>query len=261
VFRHLAIDPATLARLRGRVDERAFLLDLDGTIVDIAPTPTDVRASASVRRTLARLWRRSGGALALVSGRALADLDRVVAPLQLPAVGGHGAEFRPVAGQAASAGGVPPLDADLKHRLKSIAQLDRAILIEDKDYALALHYRLAPHQQTAIEDAVTTICAALPSGTVEVLPGKAVVEVKAAGFDKGSAVRRLMQMAPFKGRRPIYIGDDTTDESAFAVLEEFDGIGLSVGRVLPGASGHFSAPSDVRAWLEQISKSDGLIES
>ena len=257
---HPVIDPANLARLRGLVAERAFLLDLDGTIVDIAPTPTDVRASAALRGTLARLWRLSGGALALVSGRALADLDRVVAPLQLPAVGSHGAEFRPVAGEPASAGCMTPLDADLKGRLKSIAELDRAILVEDKDYALALHYRQAPQQQSAIENAVMAICAELPPGTVEVLPGKAVVEVKAAGFNKGSAVRKLMQAAPFKGRRPIYIGDDTTDESAFAVLQEFDGVGLSVGRVLPGACGRFSTPSDVRAWLEQISNSDGLIE-
>jgi trehalose 6-phosphate phosphatase len=257
---HLAIDPANLARLRGRLAERAFLLDLDGTLVDIAPTPTDVRASAALRRTLEHLWQLGGGALALVSGRALADLDRVVAPLRLPAVGSHGAEFRPVAGEPASAGRMSPLDDGLKGRLKSIAELDQGILVEDKDYALALHYRQAPHQQSAIENAVMAICSELPPGTVEVLPGKAVVEVKAAGFNKGSAVRKLMQMPPFKGRRPIYIGDDTTDESAFAVLEEFDGVGLSVGRVLPGVSGHFSTPSDVRAWLDQISKSNGLIE-
>jgi trehalose 6-phosphate phosphatase len=257
---HLAIDPANLARLRGRLAERAFLLDVDGTLVDIAPTPIDVRASAALRRTLEHLWQLSGGALALVSGRALADLDRVIAPLQLPAVGNHGAEFRPVAGEPALAGRVSALDADLKARLRSIAELDQAILVEDKDYALALHYRQAPNQQSAIENAVMAICSELPAGTVEVLPGKAVVEVKAAGFNKGSAVRKLMQMPPFKGRRPIYIGDDTTDESAFAVLHEFDGVGLSVGRVLPGASGHFSTPSDVRAWLDQISKSNGLIE-
>lgn len=260
MLRHLAIDSASLARLRGHLAERAFLLDLDGTIVDIAPTPSDVRASAPLRRTLTRLWQLSGGALALISGRGLADLDRVVAPLQLPAVGGHGAEFRPIAGQAATAGSAASLDADLKRRLKAIAQLDRGILVEDKDYALALHYRLAPHHKTAIEDAVAAICAELPSGTVEVLPGKAVVEVKSVGFDKGSAVRKLMQLTPFAGRRPIYIGDDITDESAFAVLHEFDGIGLSVGRVLPGTAGHFAAPSDVRAWLEQITKTDGLIE-
>lgn len=258
MHRQLAIDPANLARLRGHLAERALLLDLDGTLVDIAPTPMDVTASAALLATLMRLWQLGGGALALVSGRALADLDRIVAPLQLPAVGGHGAEFRPVAGQAARC--VAPLDAKLKGRLKAIAALDRGILIEDKDYALALHYRLAPHQQTAIEDAVNAICADLPSDTVEVLPGKAVVEVKAAGFNKGSAVRRLMEMAPFAGRRPIYIGDDTTDESAFAVLREFDGIGLSVARVLAGTAGHFSAPSDVRDWLEQICKNDGLIE-
>ena len=88
---HLAIDPANFARLRGRLAERALLLDLDGTLVDIAPTPTDVRASAALRGTLEHLWQLSGGALALVSGRALADLDRVIAPLRLPAVGSHGA--------------------------------------------------------------------------------------------------------------------------------------------------------------------------
>lgn len=261
---NVAIDPDNVARivplLRGRLTERAFFLDLDGTIIDLAPTPADAKANAALRRTLTQLWQRSGGALALVSGRALADLDRILSPLQLPAVGGHGAEFRPVVGEPASRGCAAPLDADLKRRLKSLAGLDPGILVEDKDYAVALHYRLAPSQQRTIEDAVAALCAELPRGSVEVLPGKSVVEVKSAGFDKGTAVRKLMGMPPFAGRRPIYVGDDTTDESAFAALREFDGVGLSVGRRLRGAVGHFASPGDVRAWLERISNSDGLVE-
>ena len=127
------------------------------------------------------------------------------------------------------------------------------ILVEDKGYSIALHYRLAPEKEQFVRDAVLALSEELPD-SFEVLPGKAVVEIKSAGFDKGTAVRRLMARPPFAGRRPLFIGDDATDEAAFAVLPEFDGVGISVGRRVPGVATCFDSPHDVRMWLEQISQ-------
>ena len=218
-----------------------------------------MRVPVSLRQTLGRIEKLSGGALALVSGRSLRDIDRIFAPLQLPAIGGHGAEFRPVKGEASVRGKATPLSSALRRRLAGVAGLGRGIIAEDKGYSLALHYRLAPKLKRAIERAVDTIRAQTPS--LEVLPGKAVIEIKHKGLDKGKAVRRLMEFAPFAGRRPVFIGDDYTDESVFAVLPELDGIGFSVGRKMPGAAGSFETPRDVRQWLERISKPEAAAAS
>jgi trehalose 6-phosphate phosphatase len=229
----------------------AFLLDIDGTLLDLAPSPSEVVVTDGIRRTLTRLKDRSGGALALVSGRALPDIDRTFAPLTFAAIGGHGAELRPCVGGAASRD-TAELDLELRRRLAAIAELDRGILVEDKGYAFALHYRRAPDKQQVIEAAVTSVCADPGWGALEILPGKAVLEIKRTGFSKGTAIRKLMTFAPFAGRRPVFVGDDTTDESALAVMPAFNGIGLSVGRVLPGAVGHFSLPEELRNWLAQL---------
>jgi trehalose 6-phosphate phosphatase len=237
----------------------AILLDVDGTLLDIAPTPHEVRVSDELRRTLAQLSERTGKALALVSGRSLADLDRIFAPLQLPAVGGHGIEIRPAADGRAQDGRAAPLDEQLKRRFARIAADAPGILVEDKGYALALHYRLAPEKERTVRESVAAICAELPPASIEVLPGKAVVEIKPVGFTKGTAVRELMKYAPFAGRRPLFIGDDITDEAAFAVMPEFGGVGISVGRLIAGASAHFNAPQDVRRWLDRISHGEGMV--
>ena len=237
--------------------ELAVLLDVDGTILDIAPTPGEVIVPASLRRTLARLSRETGGALALVSGRSLEDLDRLFAPLRLPAVGGHGAELRASAGGEAEAGGAGPLDGDLREQLAGIADSAPGVLIEDKGYALAVHYRLAPEQEGTVKQAVAAIQADWPQEPFEILPGKAVLEIKPAGFNKGAAIRALMRHKPFAGRRPVFIGDDTTDEPAFAAMPEFKGLGFSVGRNISGTAHCFATPSEVRGWLERLSAGDG----
>ena len=115
-----------------------------------------------------------------------------------------------------------------------------------------MHYRLAPQRAEAVYEAVLEACADYPPGMLDVLPGKSVLEVKLTGFNKGSGIRELMQTTPFRGRRPIFIGDDITDESAFAVLPEFGGLGFSVGHELPGLAGSFETPGDVRAWLYRV---------
>ena len=229
----------------------ALLLDIDGTILDLAPAPQEVWVPAELRKTLSRLHDLTGGALALVSGRSLHDIDLIFSPLQLAAIGGHGAELRATPGAEPIQRSVP-LNPALKRELASLTELGPGIVAEDKGYSLALHYRLAPAKGDELRAALQHICATLPRGLVEVLPGKLVFEIKMAGINKASAVRELMKYPPFKDRRPIFIGDDTTDEPVFPILSQFGGLGFSVGRVVPDVNGHFEKPESVRAWLGRI---------
>ena len=240
------------------VSKVALLLDIDGTLLDIALTPHDVRVPSSLRKTLAKLQDCTGGALALVSGRPLSDIDLIFSPLKLSAVGGHGAEIRQKPNGHVDGGQPPHLEKEVRRRFADIAQISEGVIVEDKGYSIALHYRLAPDKQRAIEDAVAAICADLPPQSVELLRGKSLIEIKKVGFNKGTALRDLMSRAPFAGRRPIFVGDDKTDETAFAVIPEFDGIAISVGRMVPGVAERFEAPSDVRRWLERLVKNGGV---
>ncbi len=244
--------PAAVARALD-LRNTAILLDVDGTIIDIAPTPDAVTVAPGLADTLLKLAERTGGALALISGRRIADLDRIFVPLALPCIGGHGVEIRtkingPIEHRS------EPLGDDLRRQLAALAARDPGILVEDKGFSVAVHYRLAPHMEAQVRSAVAQICSAHTDVPIDLLPGKAVIEVKRAAFDKGVGVRELMSHPPFRGRRPLFIGDDVTDEAAFAVLPEFDGVGLSVSRVIPGLAGHFDSPADVRRWLAELAE-------
>ncbi len=240
------------SELAKRLDECAILLDIDGTLLDLAPTPREVWVPPGLSKTLNRLIEKTSGALALVSGRSLNDIDLIFAPDQYPAVGGHGAEMRLSADAEAVAIHAPPMDKELKRRLAAIAKLSPGILLEDKGYSLALHYRLAPHAEKAIYEAVSLIRADLPNAPIEVLPGKCVCEIKHSGFTKATGVRELMTHEPFKGRRPIFIGDDVTDEAVFGIVPDFGGLAFSVGRHAMGVADYFDEPREVREWLARL---------
>jgi trehalose 6-phosphate phosphatase len=235
-----------------RLDQSAILLDIDGTLLDLAPTPREVWVPPDLSTTLNRLLARTSGALALVSGRSLNDIDLIFAPEQFPAVGGHGAEMRISADSEAVATHAPPMDKELKRRLAAIAKLSPGILLEDKGYSLALHYRLAPHAEKAIYAAVSLIRADLPNAPIEVLPGKCVCEIKHSGFNKATGVLELMTHEPFRGRRPIFVGDDVTDEAVFGIMPDLGGLAFSVGRRAKGVADHFDEPRDVRNWLAHL---------
>jgi trehalose 6-phosphate phosphatase len=234
------------------LSETAILLDIDGTLLELMPTPREVWVPPGLAQTLDGLLLRTSGALALVSGRSLNDIDLIFAPEEYPAIGGHGAEMRLTRDGEAAATHAPPMDKELKRRLAAIAKLSPGILLEDKGYSLALHYRLAPHAEKAIYEAVSLIRADLPNAPIEVLPGKAVCEIKHSGFTKASGVRELMTHQPFQGRRPLFIGDDVTDESVFAIMPDFNGLAFSVGRRVKGVAGHFDEPEDVRQFLARL---------
>ena len=227
---------------------RAVLLDIDGTLLDIAPSPRQVWVPTALRHTLTRLSELTGGAVALVSGRSINDIDLIFSPLQLPAIGVHGAEMR-LTPEAEVRARVAPLSKAFKRQLATIAELGPGILVEDKGFSLALHYRLVPEKGPEVLAAVTKICAGMPEEAAEVLPGKLVVDIKPAGVNKGDAVMELMEYPPFLGRSPIFIGDDTTDLPVFSVLPKFGGRGYSVGGITADVDGHFETPETVRAWL------------
>jgi trehalose 6-phosphate phosphatase len=241
--RDLFIDAAS-------IHSSAVLLDVDGTILDLAPTPLEVVVPPNFTVLLSLLSKRVGGALAFVSGRPLAELDLFFAPLQLPSIAGHGAEVRMADGVITRAKLL--LDPRLKAELAALADGRAGVITEDKGYSFALHYRLVPHLGPELRERINEICATFPSASIEILPGKSVVEIKQPSFNKGTAVRELMQHAPFKGRRPIFIGDDVTDEAAFDVMPEFGGAAFSVGREVQGIAGMFEAPADVRRWLAEM---------
>lgn len=240
--------------LDGEVDTAtiAILLDVDGTLIEIAPTPEAVRVPPSLVHTLARLRDKLDGALSLVSGRPIAVLDRLFAPLRVAIVGGHGAEARLSPHGMTVRSRVHPIDPELRKRLLDIAAETPGLLAESKEHSLALHYRLVPELEHSVRERIERACVELGHGAVEVLPGKSVFEVKPKGFDKGVAIRELMRHPPFAGRQPVFLGDDVTDESGFAAVHALGGFGFSVGRKLPKTHEMIATPREVRSWLYRV---------
>jgi trehalose 6-phosphate phosphatase len=144
-----------------------------------------------------------------------------------------------------------PLSSAEKAAFADIAKLDPRLRTEDKVYTFAIHYRAVPELEDTLFAMVNTRVHELESN-LEVMSGKAVIEIKEPGFDKGTGLRHIMEAAPFAGRRPVFLGDDVTDEDAFAALPAFSGLGISVGRLLPGASGTVGSPAEVRNWLARM---------
>ena len=233
----------------------AFLLDIDGTLLDIAATPEAVHVPATLKKTLARLEALSGGAVALVSGRLLSGIDHLFAPLSIAAIGCHGAEWRKKPGETIERR-AQPLPAELKEALSRTVSDLVGVRIEDKDYTLAFHYRAAPACKSVLE---TRLAAAIApsSGELCVLRGKAVFEVKPCAFDKGEAIAALTRFPPFARRRPVFLGDDRTDEYAFAVVRQMGGLGISVGRKMADAERMLPAPHAVRSWLARLAGTPG----
>src|SRR5512135_1741480 len=168
----------------------ALLLDVDGTVIDIAPSPHEAHVPQDLCDTLQHLYARSGGALALVSGRPIHDLDRLFAPLKLPAIGGHGAETRLHAGETPVR--IDDLPNGLRRHLTDVKTLDAELEVEDKGYSVALHYRKAPKLAERLRKHIAAGRAAFPNVATELLLGKAMFEVKWPGISKGKAVRELM---------------------------------------------------------------------
>jgi len=231
----------------------ALLLDVDGTLLDLAARPDEVQVPEDLREVLKTLAECAHCALALVSGRSIAQLDALFSPAKLAVVGCHGAEMRSTPG--ASVQCRPPLDESIRRELYALAAKFPGTLLEDKTYSIAIHYRSAPALEASLKHAAGEFTAAQVA--LEILEGKAVIEFKPRGYDKATACAALLAHPPFRGRTPVFLGDDVTDERVFDVLPEFSGIGISVGRPMKGADYMLRSPAAVRAWLRELTASDG----
>ena len=229
----------------------ALFLDFDGTLVELAPEPDAIVIAPDLVPMLAALRDRLGGALAVVSGRAVGALDTFLHPLDLPAAGVHGSERRAADGHLVL---LPTPSLDVVERAAAqLLQAQPALSVEPTRGALALHYRQAPQLEALCRETMEQAVAASPG--VSLLHGKMVFEAKSSQANKGLAIASFMEEAPFAGRRPVFIGDDTTDEPGFSVVQHQGGAGIKVGQGATLAQHRVAGPAALRrafqAWLLQ----------
>lgn len=226
----------------------AYFFDLDGTLLDIADSPGGVRLDPALRAMIAELHRVTGGAVAVISGRAIADIDALLEGLHLPAAGQHGTERRDATGRVTRhAFPAERLNA-VRERLAAAVARQPKLLLEHKGLSLALHYRRAPRLGGFAHRLVRSLATRLGEDYA-VQTGKRVVEMRPAGKDKGVAVLEFMQEPPFSGRTPVFIGDDASDEHGFATVNRLHGHSIKVGPGRTGARWRLRDVAAVRAWL------------
>lgn len=236
----------------------AYFLDVDGTLLDIAQTPDEVFIDLDLLRLIESLHLLSNGAVALVSGRALSDLDTLLGMPHLPMAGLHGLEWRVNGTDHIQRRAVPTNDLhDIKLRLTTLRQRFDQLIIEDKGSALALHYRQAPRLGSYLHRWVRDLVN-LAGNDLQVQPGKRVIEIMAKGYDKGSAIETFMAQKPFAGRLPVFIGDDLTDEHGFAVINRMGGLSIKVGKGHTAATCRLRSVPAVRNWLSQLTAPNEL---
>lgn len=225
----------------------SLFLDFDGTLVDIAGRPQDVIVAPGLPEALAALAQKLEGRLAIVSGRSLAVLDELLAGAPLAMAGSHGGEFRP-AGALPAKALAEPLPPRLCEALAAFAQENGGLVFEAKPCSAAVHYRDRPQVGEALFAHAATLAAQYGA---HIKHGKMVVELTMPGSDKGNAVTQFMSLAPFAGSRPLFVGDDVTDEDAFAAVRRFDGGGILVGPMRPThALWRLDDVAAVHRWLE-----------
>jgi len=223
----------------------ALFLDFDGTLTDLAHRPDAVDVPGDLARLLDRLHDRLNGALALVTGRAREDIEPLLSPWRWPAAFEHGA-LRVSAHGDAAALRPPGLDRAVA-AAQHLVSRHNGLLLEIKRTSMALHFRLAPSLEALC---VQTLARSIDNASgLQLLRGKAVIEVKSVGVNKGLAIQAFMNEAPFAGRSPVFAGDDVTDEAGFAVVQRLGGAGIKVGAGRSCARHRCDNPEALRAWL------------
>ena len=239
----------------GRIElaprDAALFFDIDGTLLDLAARPDEVVVPASLRSDLGAAHQLLDGAVALISGRAVAEIDRLFSPLGLPASGVHGSEFRPT----------PPGSADATRTAHSRRHpgpgrgdhraLSRRACSRTRASRSPYTGGMAPQFGAAIEAEARAMMEKAPAN-LTMLRGHAVLEIKGSALDKGMAVDRFLAEDAFRGRRPVFVGDDVTDEAAFAAVTRHGGYAFAVGRPMEGTMDWFASPSEVRRWLGHL---------
>ncbi len=220
----------------------ALFLDLDGTLLEIAARPEEVVVPPGLPLLLDRLRQQLDGALAIVSGRPIAETDRLLAPFAAAAAGEHGIALRHGDGTVEELAAGPGVPDFWRRALAEAVERWPGVMVERKPYGVTVHYRLAPQRK---DDVWRTVRALVPADdpTFQLMPAREAVEIGLRSASKGRAVERFMAEPPFKDRRPIFVGDDFTDEAGFSMARRLGGVGLRVGEVFGGD------PARVRAWL------------
>ncbi len=232
--------------------QHALFLDFDGTLAAIAPQPSAVQLIAGMPQLLLNVQRMLGGALAIVTGRSIAEIDNFLSPLVLPVAGQHGAQRRCTSGQLqhtdlslASA-----QHAFLLRAAGLLADQHSALHLEPKAAGFALHYRSAPALADQCWDALAPLLGRTPAWAL--VRGQYGLELRPSAVDKGRALHSFMQEAAFAGRTPVFVGDDAADEDGFVAAQQAGGYGIKVGAGPSAAQAHLASPVQVHAWLAQI---------
>lgn len=234
-----------------------LFLDVDGTLLELADSPGGVAVDASLMPLLARLRVLSQGALALVSGRTLQNLDQLLGSTDLPMAGLHGCERRDARGRLHVAPVAVEQLAEVRAGLQRLVSRHPGLLLEDKGAGLALHFLKVRELEHELRAEVALLAAPLVP-RFALLDGHAVIEVKPAAHTKDSAVTEFMGEEPFRGRQPIFIGDDQTDYGGFAAVRRFDGLAIAVGPRVK-SEWWLPDPRSVRQWLELLSGQSSLM--
>ncbi|MBO1360904.1 trehalose-phosphatase [Acetobacter sacchari] len=232
-----------------RPSEAAFLLDFDGTLVDIAPTPESVVVPPDLKDTLRRLRDACGNALAVVSGRPVSQIDEFLGDIPFAVAGEHGIAIRRRPGGPVERVALPPVPPDWIHEAEELAAAWPGVRVERKVGGFVLHFRAAPEAEAALRKAADAWIATT-DGAFHVQAAKMAWEIRPAGVDKGYAVAELMQNAPFSGRKPVFVGDDVTDEEGVKAAVRLGGAGFRI-------PADFPTPTAFRNWLASLTETSG----
>lgn len=228
----------------------AFFFDLDGTLADIKPQPHQVSIPVGVRAALRQLAQNNDGAVALISGRSMDELDALAGAGCFPLAGVHGAERRDISGQVHRITLPQELARELEHELRHALVGLPGAKLESKGMAFALHYRQAPQHQQAIAQLAERMVRRWPALALQ--PGKCVLELKPKGVNKGEAIRAFMQESPFMNKTPVFLGDDLTDETGFKVVNLMGGYAVKVGQGETEAGWRLDGVAAVHQWLLEL---------
>jgi trehalose 6-phosphate phosphatase len=231
----------------------ALFLDIDGTLLDIAPLPDAVRVPEGLGAALTTLYERLGGALAIVSGRSIKQIDQLFKPLVLPASGEHGFEVRRIPHEKVERLQPPTTLNLLRPSVTELIRRMPGVLPEYKSGTIALHYRQVPKQADALRSAIETMLEAYAK-EFAIQTGKMVFEIKSRAVDKGRAITQMMMAPPFESRVPVFFGDDDTDVHGFEAVRKMGGRAVHVGARHPAADAAVPTPADVRKWLMRLAK-------
>jgi trehalose 6-phosphate phosphatase len=231
--------------------DTAFFFDFDGTLVELAPTPDSIHVPASLIDLLNDLRQVANGAVAIVSGRGIDNIDSFLGMPSLPMAGSHGAERRAANGALHHIGFHDARLSQMARELEALVQDNPGMLLETKGAALALHYRNAPTCESVAREAVERLVAA-HADTYALQPGKMVYEIKPKDVDKGRAVCAFLDEPPFIGRMPLFAGDDLTDEKGFALVNARGGVSIKVGEGETLACSRVASVGALIAWLQSL---------